>query len=57
VRDLEKGGGSARDPQGKERFENRKLYRKRGYVEKLTTPIIRYFANIYLVEIMWSLEA
>ena len=29
---------------------------REGAVEKLTTPIIRYFPNIYLVEIMWSFE-
>jgi hypothetical protein len=34
VLNLEKGGGRPAIPYGEERFENEKLYRKRGCVEK-----------------------
>jgi hypothetical protein len=41
--DLEKGGGLARDPlQERERFENKKLYRRGGCVGKLTLAVSAY---------------
>jgi hypothetical protein len=39
VLDLERTGIPVRDPSGEERFENTKLYRKRGCVEKVKSDL------------------
>jgi hypothetical protein len=44
------GGSGPRSPKGEERFENMKLYKKRGCVEKSAAAIKSYLSTSYVVE-------